>query len=335
VVKVEQLLQEIMPEAPSGEQDLIYDPDFMELEKSLTETPETKNESGQVIKKAIVPDWDEATNLAVELLSRTHDLRIAVYLTRILTRTEGLEGLENGLQLINGYIEQYWDTCYPQLDPEDDNDPTERMNTLADLNDYQNIIGPIVNKLPLCSLPVLGTIHLAEIRTAFEDHEAKPSLVDIDAICAGNDVKDLQNSQTKTDNCLFLLDQCTTLLNEKVGQINAVGFEQLQLVLNEISQFFTTQLAKLRPDEIDMANNIAASNPEAANNPDNRPTQEITGRPDVLRALEKICKYYETYEPGSPVPLLLQRAHSLVEKNFIEIIEDLSPDSLAQLRKIL
>ncbi|MCD6291910.1 MAG: type VI secretion system protein TssA [Deltaproteobacteria bacterium] len=332
--KVDQLLQEITPEAPSGKQDLIYDPAFMELEKSLIETPETKNESGQIIKKAIVPDWEEATNLAVGLLSRTHDLRVAVYLTRILTRTKDLDGLEKGLQLINGYIEQYWDTFHPQLDPEDDNDPTERMNTLADLNDYQNMVGPIVNKLPLCSLPGLGTIHLVEIRTALENHEAKPNLTDIDAICAETDIKELQNSQTKANNCLCLLDQCKTLLVKKIGQINAVGFEQLQPVLTEISQFYTTQLTKLQHGKVDMANDPSADQ-ETVNETEKCLSQGITGRPDVLRALEKICKYYEVYEPGSPVPLLLQRAHGLVEKNFIEIIEDLTPDSLSELRKIL
>ncbi len=335
MIKIEQFLQEITPDAPSGEQSLIYDPDFMELEKILIEVPETKNESGQTIKKATVPDWEEATNLAVELLSRTHDLRIAVHLTRILTRTEGLEGLEKGLQLINGYIEQYWGTCHPQLDPEDDNDPTERMNILADLNDYQNIIGPIVNKLPLCTLPGLGTIHLNEIRTAIENHEAKPNLGDIDTICAGNDVRTLQNSQIKVNSCLHLLDQCRQLLSDKVGQINAAGFEQLQPVLTEISHFFTNQVTKLQPDEVDMANDPTSTNQVTGDETDNRLTQGITGRPDVLEALEKICKYYETYEPGSPVPLLLLRAQGLVEKNFIEIIEELVPDSLTQLRKIL
>ena len=335
MIKIESFLQEITPEAPSGEHSLDYDPAFMELDKILIEVPEVKNESGQIIKKAIVPDWEEATSLAVELLSRTHDLRIAVHLTRILARTEGLEGLEKGLQLINGYIEQYWDTCHPQLDPEDDNDPTERMNILAELNDYQNIIGPIINKLPLCSLPGLGTIHLNEIRRAIENHEAKPSLSDIDAICTGNDIENLQNSHIKVNNCLHLLDQCRQLLIDKVGQINATGFEQLQPVLTEISQFFTNQLARLQPGEVDMANDPTSTHQGTGDGAERCLTQNITGRPDVLDALEKICKYYEVYEPGSPVPLLLQRAQGLVEKNFIEIVEDLVPDSLTQLRKIL
>ena len=56
----------------------------------------------------------------------------------------------------------------------------------------------------------------------------------------------------------------------------------------------------------------------------------IENREDVLELLEQICAYYELFEPASPVPLLLRRAMRLVTKNFMEIIEDLAPDSLPQ-----
>jgi type VI secretion system protein ImpA len=39
-------------------------------------------------------------------------------------------------------------------------------------------------------------------------------------------------------------------------------------------------------------------------------------------------------EPASPVPLLLKRALRLVEKNFFEIMQDLAPDSVAQIKLI-
>jgi type VI secretion system protein ImpA len=55
----------------------------------------------------------------------------------------------------------------------------------------------------------------------------------------------------------------------------------------------------------------------------------------VIRLLDKICKYYEHFEPGSPVPLLLKRARQLVEKNFIEIIQDLAPDSAGKIKSLI
>jgi len=62
---------------------------------------------------------------------------------------------------------------------------------------------------------------------------------------------------------------------------------------------------------------------------------DINTRQDVISSLEKIEDYYHKNEPGSPVPLLLQRAKSLVDKDFIALMEELSPDSLNQLKIIL
>jgi len=55
---------------------------------------------------------------------------------------------------------------------------------------------------------------------------------------------------------------------------------------------------------------------------------------DVLRAIDKICEYYERAEPSSPVPLLMKRARKLVRKSFLEIIQDLNPDGMGQIQVI-
>jgi type VI secretion system protein ImpA len=50
--------------------------------------------------------------------------------------------------------------------------------------------------------------------------------------------------------------------------------------------------------------------------------------------IDRICAYYERYEPSSPVPLLLQRARRLVDKNFMEILQDLAPEGMSQARQV-
>jgi type VI secretion system protein ImpA len=62
--------------------------------------------------------------------------------------------------------------------------------------------------------------------------------------------------------------------------------------------------------------------------------ETITSRKDVLYLLDQICAYYEQHEPASPVPLLLKRAHQLVEKNFVEIVQDLAPQAADQIKSI-
>jgi type VI secretion system protein ImpA len=58
----------------------------------------------------------------------------------------------------------------------------------------------------------------------------------------------------------------------------------------------------------------------------------ITSNQDVLKALDMIVAYYTQNEPSSPVPLLIKRAKRLVGKSFVDIIRDLSPDAMSQVK---
>jgi type VI secretion system protein ImpA len=58
----------------------------------------------------------------------------------------------------------------------------------------------------------------------------------------------------------------------------------------------------------------------------------IQTRTDVLRSLDAICAYYEATEPSSPVLPLLRRTQQLVGKNFTEILQELAPDTVAQVK---
>ena len=64
-----------------------------------------------------------------------------------------------------------------------------------------------------------------------------------------------------------------------------------------------------------------------------QPRQSLSGtinsQQDVLRAFDKICDYYERQEPSSPVPILIKRARRLVGKSFVDIIRDMTPDSMS------
>jgi type VI secretion system protein ImpA len=61
---------------------------------------------------------------------------------------------------------------------------------------------------------------------------------------------------------------------------------------------------------------------------------EIRSRDDVIRVLDKLCDYYAQYEPSSPLPLLLKRAKRLTSLSFMEIIQDLAPEAVAQAKSI-
>jgi type VI secretion system protein ImpA len=50
--------------------------------------------------------------------------------------------------------------------------------------------------------------------------------------------------------------------------------------------------------------------------------------------LDLVCAYLERHEPSNPAPLFIRRAQRLMQKNFVEIVRDLMPDSLSSLEKL-
>ena len=60
----------------------------------------------------------------------------------------------------------------------------------------------------------------------------------------------------------------------------------------------------------------------------------IRSRDDVVRTLDRICEFYNRTEPSSPVPLILYRARRMVTMNFMELINELTPDSVTTVKVV-
>ncbi|TSK08452.1 MAG: type VI secretion system protein TssA [Geobacter sp.] len=60
-------------------------------------------------------NWEKAVALTVSALStRSKDLQIAVWLAEALTVLHGFSGLEQGVRLVAGLVERFWEGIYPQ-----------------------------------------------------------------------------------------------------------------------------------------------------------------------------------------------------------------------------
>jgi type VI secretion system protein ImpA len=61
----------------------------------------------------------------------------------------------------------------------------------------------------------------------------------------------------------------------------------------------------------------------------------IATRAEAVAALEAVESYFQKNEPSSPVPAIIRRARSWIAMDFMALLQDLSPDSLSDVRKIL
>src|SRR5262245_18388456 len=130
VLDVEKLLAPVSAESHSGE-NLKYDADYAAMEKAAAGTPE--QQFGTTVIPGEEPDWREVRGKAQGLLERTKDLRVTTYLLRASARMNGVEGSAEGMELLQGLVANYWAGVHLQLDPEDNNDPTLRLNTISSL----------------------------------------------------------------------------------------------------------------------------------------------------------------------------------------------------------
>lgn len=312
---------------PCGE-NLEYDPQFLALEAALNGKPEVQY--GSTITPATGPDWKTARALALELMGRTRDLRVVVGLTRALLGLEGAPGLAAGLSLLAALLSAQWVHLHPQLDADDDHDPTLRLNTLAALVETGGLLRQ-VRDMPLVEVRAIGVFGLRDI-DASEGNEggdasrAAPATIAAAFGAASQD--DLAATCTALDAAGASVREIEAALADYLGAGTGIDLTPLAGLLQRAAGQVRPHLAAAAAAPPEQAARMAAT-PVAA-----RADGEITGRADVVRLLERMCAWYARAEPSSPVPLLLQRAKGLVEMNFTELMEELAPDGLNQLAQI-
>lgn len=340
-IDVEKLLSEISGDHPSGD-DLEYDAAFMEMTRAAAGKPEQEI-GGQVIPGE-PPDWRDVKKRCLDLCARTRDLRVAVYLTRALGATDGLGGFADGLTLSRGLIERMWDHVHPKLDPDDDNDPTLRVNTIAGLADADSTIRAL-RLLPLANSRRMGSFGLRDWEIANgtlpkpANAESVPDMASIEAAFLDMDGSELEATAAGARAALEATDGLDTALNMAVGAASGADLTALRSTLKTIHALLQQQLSRRG-----LGSGAAAAAPGdgaseggyAAVTTGVMPAMSgpIQSREDVIRTLDQVCDWYAKYEPASPVPLLLQRAKRLVNKNFLEAVQDLTPSGLTEIQTI-
>ena len=327
---VESLLQPIVGANPCGS-NLEYDPAFLDLDRQVQGKPE--QQMGSAVVPAHEPSWDAVVKSAAALLGRSKDLRIAFHLTRALLHTDGLAGLRDGLAVLRGLVERYWDGLFPRLDPDDGNDPTFRVNVLMGLCDPAAVTDRF-RTVPLVTSRSFGRFSLRDLAVASGELPAAPGVepptsAAIDGAFAESPIADLQATAQTLRESLEHLAAIETSVSALVGVAQAPSFSKLSELVGQAYKILAARLDRRGV----VAAPLAGGSPGDATVADAAPTTPsgaITSREDVVRLLDRMCEYYERNEPSSPVPVLLTRCKRLVSANFLDIVRDVAPDAIRQ-----
>jgi type VI secretion system ImpA family protein len=344
MIDVEALTVVLEGEDPAG-QNLEYDPRYLELDSLAAEVSDSLMGDSRIEGRG--PDWKKLGESCRELWTQTRDLRVAVYLVIAEALTGGgLAGLTAGLKLPLFLVKELWDSFYPKLDPEDGDDPLERLNILAMLSPQAGAVNDPVMFIPRFRetrlVPSLSytlrdlLISLNEIEVS-GDKTIDPKLLRAELMNVA--APEIEEQAALVQEAQALVTELCAEMNGKMKGGYSLDMSSLNHELDRLAAFYRSHLDSLAPASPEgAAEGSDAAGQSAASAPGEKVallSYHAASRAEALLLLKKGAEYFQTQEPNSPIPHLIERALRFSGMSFIELLEDIVPDALSRGRDIL
>ena len=321
------LLNPIPGDNPSGKS-LRYDPVYDKIREARREEDVLpQGDWSREVKKA---DFPLVIKLATEALStKTKDLQIAAWLTEAILFRDHVAGLREGLDLLRGFMETFWDTLYPEIE---DDDLEFRSAPLSWVGSKLDVA---VRRLPLTKNKLdffkfqesrrvgyeadaaASDVKAAERAVAIEEKKCTGEEFD-EAVRATGDAfyeKLAANLVSALESVLSL----ETLSDEKFGR-EAPNFANLRTALEDLQDVVkhyhhpaTAEVeeevpAETEPEEVVEESSASAGGSAEPAAKKRSVTAEPADRDDAMQRLTIVAHFLRHENPQNPVPYLLLRA---------------------------
>jgi len=340
LLDLEALLAPIPGDNPAGAP-LRYAGDYDEI-KALLPKPdrdafEASGQEGQ---------WTKIVQLATQKLrSKSKDLQIASWLTEALVHLHGFAGLRDGLRLLFGLCDQFWDGVYPLLD---EGDPERRAAPLQSLlAGERNAAALWIGEIPLASAPIHvadtdeyipASYNLWHSIVVSQLADKKPLQDPMETALANSPTPFFQNLLSDLQEADDALQTLKGLIDDRFGAAapSTVSVaEALSGCKNRITSILVKRGVSTAPAEANASagaeESSASSAVVAGGAGPGRPTGPIGSREDALSRLREVADFFRRTEPHSPVPFLIQRAINWSRMSFDQLILELVKDENSRL----
>src|ERR1700687_369025 len=313
------ILNPVPGENPSG-QNLRWETVYERVKEARREEDDLPQ--GEWSRAVKIADPAVVIPLTKEALStKTKDLQLAAWLTEALLRHDGIGGLKEGLDLLKGIIENFWDTVYPE--PEDG----DMELRAAPLNWVGTYLGEQVRKTPLTRGRYDLFKYLESRSVGYED------------ACAGNDSKiaarqtaiaekkltpetfdqDMNSTQREfyirlvkdLEETLTSLQSLDDLCKEKLGR-ESPNFGNLGSALEDVQSLAQTFLKSKEEREAGVSQEGVDSPQSTTEGPfaaarKRVVSEEPVDREDAIRRIIGATHFLRRMEPCSPTSYLVLR----------------------------
>ncbi len=347
-LELESLLRPISEEAPTGVY-LLYEGTYDRIrEARRSDDPSLPRDIWQHELKSA--EWGRVRDLCITALeSKSKDLQIAGWLCEANLHIRGFGGLAEGLTVILGLCERFWEGLHPELDE----DGEFRCAPFHWLNEKFAV--------ETFRIPVARPREDHKAAVTWSDWKRAIWLENLHARNPGD--ADLQRQIEKAvtrdeftrrvqatpqsfheelaqslELCVHRIREIESFLDERLKD-RSPSLVRLRENLSEILGWVRTVLRNAAPpepeaalDEPEMphmdAVDVGGSEPSGTHPPmamGEEPPAEgpYRGREDAYRRIQAAARYLRSIEPHSPAPYLIMRAVTWGEKSLSELIVEL------------
>lgn len=324
MISTQALLDPVPGPRPCGE-DLAFSPELDAIAKARTADDPTLDQGAWVtqIKEA---DWPFVVARCAKLLAaRSKDLRLAVWMTEASAKTTRLRGMADGVALVAGLCDRYWDQVFPLPD---EGGHEQRIGNLCWLAAR---IPQLLKEIPICEgagysmsdLEAIGQRNDADANTALENARRNTSVDFYRAFVADS------------ADCLQALADLERVVDDRLGA-DGPGFTAARAALQNLIHAVTPAAleAGLQPDaSAGEAGQVAPAIEAKAVSV----VEVIQDRHQALAQLRLVAQYFRRAEPHSPVAYLAEKAAQWGEQPLHvwlrAVVKD--PAALAQFDELL
>jgi type VI secretion system protein ImpA len=319
------LLTPIAGDNPSGA-NLRYDPVYDQIKEARRQ--DDTGPQGDWQRERKVADYRQVLDLAGKALAeRSKDLQLAVWVTEAALHREKFPGLQQGLDLLRGLLEQFWDTLYPEIE---DDDLEPRIVLLSWVG--ERLVEP-VRFTPITS-GGLSLHHYKESRVVGSEEEAaaseskmqsrlaaiaegKITFEDFEKDAASTSTAQYEAMVAAMDSCIVSIATLSSLCDEKFGD-DSPSFVPLRSAIEEVRHTANMILQK-RPGRSPAESELepepdsdAATVTERVDAPIRRKSTaglDPEDLDDVTARLDAVAKFLRAQDSSSPAPFLLLRGY--------------------------